>query len=61
MRFTFTVTAEVEREQGKFASRDEIQAEVQEWLESANQDEVSGIGADGDSIYNVIEWEVVAG
>lgn len=58
MRFTYEVTIEVERESGKFASRDEIGEELQAELERANPSSVDGVGADSDSIYNVIEFEV---
>ena len=57
-RFTFTVTVELEREAGKFASRDEISAALIEWLESADEGVVDGIGADGESSYTTISWEV---
>jgi len=55
--FTFTATVELEREQGKFATRDEM-AEAIEWLEGADEGSVYGIGADGDSTYNTTLWEV---
>ena len=56
--FTFTVTATVERESGKFVSRDEIQEQLQEALDGANPDSLSGLGADGDSEYVVSDWSV---
>jgi hypothetical protein len=58
MRFTFTIEVEVERESGKFASRDEIIGEIEQALEDANYGEISGIGSDGDSTYSVIDWSV---
>ena len=54
MKFTFTVEVEVERTQGKFASRDEISEAIVEMLEGANEGEVSGVGADGDSVQTVL-------
>ncbi|QPE04151.1 hypothetical protein IT882_13215 [Microbacterium schleiferi] len=57
-KFSFTVEVEVERESGKFASRDEMAEQIQEWLEGADEGSVSGIGADGDSEYAVTSWEV---
>jgi protein involved in ribonucleotide reduction len=58
MRFEFNVAVEVERESGKFASRDEIAEQLTEWLEEANGAQVFGVGADGNSEYNVINWDV---
>ena len=60
MRFTFTVEVEVERTQGKFASRDEISAAVVEMLDGADEGTVDGVGADGDSEYEIVSWEVTA-
>lgn len=54
---SFTIDAEVERVQGKFASREDLEA-VQEWLENANEGQIDGVGADGDSEYEVTNWEV---
>lgn len=56
MRFRLVVDVEVERESGKFAGRDEIAAELLQSLEDADPGEVSGVGADGDSEYSVVEW-----
>jgi hypothetical protein len=61
MRFRFLVEAEVERESGKFAGREDVAAELRDALEAADPADVSGVGADGDSVYNVIEWEVSDG
>lgn len=44
-RFSFTVDVDVDRTEGKFASRDEIEGELRQWLEDANQGSVDGIGA----------------
>ena len=57
--FHFKVTVEVERESGKFMSRDEVQEQLQDALDSANPDTVDG-GPDGDTVMNVIMWEVDA-
>jgi hypothetical protein len=58
MKFSFTVEVEVERVQGKFASRDEILEQLQEVVEGADPGSVDGVGADGDSEYEVVNWEV---
>ena len=58
MRVKFTVEAEVERISGKFASKDEIEGEIQQALDEANPGSVSGVGADGDSEYEVNDWTV---
>lgn len=57
MRFTFTVNVELERESGKFMSRDEVLTELQEAIEGADPGSVTG-GADGDSTYNTVQWDV---
>lgn len=51
----FTITVEVERIQGKFASRDEIGEALVEAVEGAMLD---GLGADGDSEYEMVSVEV---
>ena len=51
-------TVELEREQGKFATRDEMAEAIIEWLENADEGSIYGIGADGDSTYNTTMWEV---
>lgn len=58
MRFTYAVEVEVDREQGKFASKDDLNTEIEEALNQANPQEISGVGADGDSIYTVTEFTV---
>jgi hypothetical protein len=58
MRFTFEVTVEVERLEGKFASRDEIEQYLFDEIEGAAPSEVSGVGADGDSTYEVTSFVV---
>jgi hypothetical protein len=56
--FKFTVTVELDRESGKFASRDEMAEQITDALESADPGYVSGIGAYGDSEYSVTDWTV---
>lgn len=58
MRFTFTVEVEVERVEGKFASRDEIADVIAEALGEANPENIDGIGTDGGGEYEVTLWEV---
>ena len=59
-RFTVTLEIEVERIEGKFASRDEIAEAIQEALASAGEGEsLSGIGADGTSEYEITSSVVV--
>jgi hypothetical protein len=55
--FVFIVTVEVEREEGRFASRDELQEQIVEALESADPQTVEG-GNGG--VYNVVTWEVTS-
>jgi hypothetical protein len=59
-RFTVTLEVEVERTEGKFASRDEIAEAIQEALANAGEGEsLSGLGADGDSEYEITSSVVV--
>jgi len=60
VKFSFIVEVEVERVEGKFASRDEIDETIAEWLESADEGTVDGIGADGESSYEVTSWSVTS-
>lgn len=57
MIFKVTIDVEVQRVQGKFASRDDIQGSIQEELEQTEPD-LSGLGADGDSEYEIVTWDV---
>lgn len=57
MDFTFTVTVEVERQEGKFASRDEIATILAERLAEA-EESIDGVGADCASTYEVVNFEV---
>jgi hypothetical protein len=58
VRFTYTVEVEVERVEGKFASRDEVAEQLQEALDSADPGSIDGIGADSASNYEVQSWDV---
>jgi ABC-type phosphate/phosphonate transport system permease subunit len=58
VRFTYLVEVEVERTEGKFASREEVEEQITDALESADPGSVDGIGADGDSSYEVTSWDV---
>jgi hypothetical protein len=59
-RFTVILEVEVERTEGKFASRDEMAEAIQEALANVGEGEsLSGLGADGDSEYEIISSVVV--
>lgn len=60
MIFEFIVEVELERDTGKFASRAELEKALGEMLDDAF-DDVYGVGADGDSTYNLVnnEWQAV--
>jgi hypothetical protein len=60
MKFQYVVEVEVERIEGKFAPKDEIANEIEDWLVGANQDSIDGIGADGTSEYEITDWSVMA-
>jgi hypothetical protein len=40
MKFKFEIEIEVDRVQGKFASREDIVEQIEGWLEGANEGEV---------------------
>ena len=58
--FSFTVNVTLERTEGKFAGKDEMEEQIMEALEYANPSSIDGIGADGTSNYEVVDWEVMA-
>lgn len=58
MRVKIEVEVELEFQSGKFAPRDEVVDQLVEAIEGADPGEVSGIGADGDSSYGVVGWDV---
>ena len=55
MKFTYTVEVEVERDEGKFASRDELSEQFLDAIESADPGSVEG---DNGGQYSVIAWVV---
>ena len=55
MRFTYLVEVDVNRVEGKFASRDEIGDQLLAMIEGANEGEVT---ADEGGIYSVDDWSV---
>ena len=57
-RLSFTVQVELERVEGKFAGRDEMAEAITEMIENANEGDICGIGADGESDYEITEWIV---
>lgn len=58
MKVEFKVIVELERTSGKFAGKDEIRDQLRDELEGMDPGSVSGVGADGDSEYEVVSWEV---
>lgn len=57
MVLNFTGTAEVERSSGKFVSREEIAEKIAEAIAQAGPG-LNGLGADGDSHYELQSIEV---
>lgn len=55
MQFEFLVQAEVERNEGKFASRDEIAEAIQQALDGADPGDIEG---EAGGQYSVQTWEV---
>lgn len=58
MRVTITVEVELERISGKFASKSDVVDQLIDELERSQPSDVSGIGADGDSAYEIVDWAV---
>lgn len=58
MRILIEVEIEVERTAGKFASRDEIEEALVEALDDPGS--IDGLGADGESEYEVVSFEAHA-
>lgn len=56
--FEFKITVTLERDQGKFASREEMSEALIAELEGADPGGVYGIGADGSSDYSVTDFTV---
>lgn len=58
-QLTFLVNVETERESGKFAGRDEISEAISNAIQDAESNaELSSLGADGDSVYNITSFEI---
>jgi hypothetical protein len=55
MKFTFTVEVEVQRNQGKFATHEEIADQIQEALEGADPGTYQG---ENEGEYETSSWEV---
>jgi hypothetical protein len=55
MVITITVSVEVERTEGKFASRDELTEKIMDELESANPESIE---TDDGASYEVTGWEI---
>jgi hypothetical protein len=57
--YEFTVSVDVERVSGKFAPRDDIETALVDALDEAiGSVDLSGLGADGDSEYEVTDSSV---
>lgn len=55
MRFVFVVEVEVERDEGKFASKDELADQLIEAIESADPSSLDG---DEGGVYSITDWTV---
>lgn len=55
MQFTFQVSVEAERSQGKFASKDELAEQIQQAIDDANPQSLTG---DNGGEYDIVTWEV---
>lgn len=55
MQFEFTVKVEVERVEGKFAGRDELEEQIQEAIDGADPGSIEG---ESGGSYDVLTWDV---
>lgn len=55
MRFRFVVEVDVERTEGKFASREELAQQIQDAIEAADPNNLEG---DNGGQYDVTDWQV---
>jgi hypothetical protein len=58
MRFRFIVDVEVEREEGLFASREDLGEQMREEIEGADPGSLEG---ENGGTYSTVEWEVSEG
>lgn len=58
MKIEFTVAIEIERVQGKMVTKDELAEEIEQALDSANPGDISGIGPDGNSSYEITDFVI---
>ncbi len=55
MHFTFTVEVEIEKTEGKFASRDDLGDQLREEIEAADPGNLSG---ENGGEYETTQWDV---
>jgi hypothetical protein len=55
MKFEFKVTVEVERDEGKFESRDDLGEQIRDEIESADPGTLEG---DNGGVYSTVAFEV---
>jgi hypothetical protein len=55
----FAVRVTLERLEGKFAPKDELADKIIEMIEQANDSTIDGVGADGESVYDIVDWDVL--
>jgi hypothetical protein len=60
MRVRIVVEAELQHVTGKFAARDEVEEILIDELENVDPGEVSGVGEDGETEYEIVDWQVSA-
>lgn len=58
MLLKFEIEIEVQHVSGMFAGKDEVEESIMSDLESADPGSVSNIGANGDSEYEVVSFDV---
>lgn len=59
MKINIQIEVEVERISGLFAPKDEIADQILSEIEGADPGSVTGVGANGDSEYEIVSWEAM--
>lgn len=58
MRIMLSVTVELTRREGKFASKDEVAEALRQLIADNDPGEVDGVGADGETAYDIDSFDV---
>ena len=60
MKVILRIEAELQHITGKFAGREEVAEDLIAVVEDADPGEVAGVGEEGDTAYEITDWQVSA-